>query len=84
MPKLISPHSFKGKLIFFAKYIVLPMLVFKGMHVPDHANESAGTHCGSSLGQGMRQDNQGYPGVVLVIKLNKGCESHMNRLMQGR
>lgn len=32
----------------------------------------------------MRQDNQGYPGVVPAIKLNKGCESHMNRLVQGR
>lgn len=51
--------------------------------MPGHGNESAGTHRGSSLGQGMRQDNQGDPGVVPVIKLNKGCENHMNRLVQG-
>lgn len=68
---------------FFPKCIGLPTLVFKGMLVPGHGNESAGTHRGSSLGQGMRQDNQGYPGVVPVIKLNKGCESFMNRLVQG-
>lgn len=50
----------RGSFFFFSKCIVLPMLIFKGMLVPGHGNESAGTHRGSSLGQGMRQDNQGW------------------------
>ena len=74
----------QGEAYFFTKCTVLPTLVFKGMRVPGHGNESAGIHCGSSPGWGMRQDNQGYPDVVPAIKLNKGCESHMNRLVQGR